>query len=384
MRAAMLNTTFRTLVTEAGTGTLCTTHLRIRPHSWESEPERITGLGFGVDGLSARFAAEGEALERATWRWGALWNNVTIPAPDCEIHLPEEIRVTLSARQLERLVENPGATLPICTGGGERTLIPSQAVFFLPRLAPDFKYHRVTSGWAYHVTKKRAIGKGYMEVIERDLQMLFWLGKLQSFLRPVPEAHLHEWGLKFGLDPRNHPLKVVQMAVNMEARFGGTGYFTMVIHAADKPPYTSIGSSLSSDPHRSFCSAMGECLMLRSHQYELVMEGTEDDSCDSFRGHTIRAAQLPEMRDKTLALIAQTGGADSLQEERLDYRKQSYMTLLLRPPPVINHGVVAKVWIDGCQGMVPAGFPHGVTERWRSDWGVTTETWEANRWHPFP
>jgi ribosomal protein S12 methylthiotransferase accessory factor YcaO len=377
----LLDLSFRTLVTELGIGTQCTSTIPIRTSFSELEPEFFSGAGFSTNPLLARFAAEGEMLERATWRAGILWNNVYLPDELCQI--PEEAQLLLSTKNFERLSTKPCTAIRVIHHDKHQSWIPSEVVFHTPKLAQNIKHNSATTGWAYHVTKEMAAAQGYREVIERDLQMLFWFGKLKPFLSRIPINQLQQWYADFAVDTKN-VIKVLQLKVNIASCFGDTAYFTLVIYVSDDEPYLSIGSSLKIDAKQSFLNAMGECIMLRSHQYEEFIKGVKQASDNSYNAHAIRATRKTEMRDKVLTLFATSNDVDSLSDSRLDYSKLNYQIAYLQPPPVINHGTVAKVWVEGCQNMVPAGFPYDVTKRWQNSWGINNKQWKENRWHPYP
>lgn len=383
----MLNSRFDTLVTELGKGLQCTANLTLRTTLSASNVQHVSGIGFSPNALSARFAAEGEALERATWQFGALWN--TVYFPDLACTFPEETQLILSAEHLKRLSESPCAALPLYTNKDANNppsqWCPAEAVFFFPKLSQTLQIHAVTTGWAYHSSKEEATAQGYREVIERDLQMLFWFGRLKPYLQCISDKQMQDWMRPYA-PTEKIPLQIVQMAVSLPKRFGGIAYFTLAICMTEEKPYLSIGSALKTDAQGSFQNALGECLMLRSHQYEQLLSGITEAPDNSYSTHVIRATRETKMRDKTIGLFStQTQAREaSLKEPRLDYQHQPYYVTYLKPPPVTQYGYVAKVWVDGCQGMVPIGFPYGVTKRWQQDWGINATTWEDNRWHPYP
>lgn len=377
-----LDISFRTLVTELGAGTQCVAMQSLRTHFSEQGPEPCIGMGYGNNALSARFAAEGEMRERATWRWGALWNSVHFPDGQCEI--PEETKLIMSAKDYTRLSTQPCTAIPVIHQDGRQSWIPSEAVFYMPKLAQDIRHNSATTGWAYHITKEQAAAQGYREVIERDLQMLFWLGKLKPFLKKLPMKLLRQWHTGFALDASKNATIVLQMNVNIARRFGKKAYFTLVLYASDEEPYLSTGSSLKLDAEHSFFNAMGECIMLRSHQHEQFIEGISEASANSYNAHVIRATRETTMRDRIFSLFSEDHNGDALEDPRLDYSRHKYRIAYLQPPPPINHDAVARVWVDGCQNMLPAGFSYGLTKRWQEAWGITEKQWRENRWHPYP
>jgi ribosomal protein S12 methylthiotransferase accessory factor YcaO len=385
MSARVLSHSFRSLVTETGAGTLCQARLALRVDAAEREARVFSGIGFGIDGLSARFAAEGEALERATWACGGLWNSVQVCAQvsnNARV-LPEEAALLLPAKWRRRLMERPATVIPAWEG--EKSVwIPAAAAFFYPTPAHDCKRHSVTTGWAFHADRESAAAQAYREVVERDLIMLYWYGRLGTYLRPLAPTVVEDWGRLCGLSGDGGPLRVLQTLVRLPARFGGDTCYTLVLHAADEMPYLSVGSALKPEPRQSFASAVGEYLMLRSHQHEQVLCGTREAPDTDFPAHVIRANREVGLRDETVALVQADTRLDARAEPRLDYRHLRYWLAYFDPPPMTRRGVVAKAWIDGCQPMLPAGVPCGLVERWRRDWHINLEEWEQRRWHPFP
>ena len=197
MPTRALSLSFRSLVTETGAGTLCHATLPLRVDPAEREPRVFSGIGFGVDGLSARFAAEGEALERATWAAGALWNSVRFT--DAPRVLPEEAALLLPAKWRRRLLERPATVISALENGENKVCIPAAAAFFYPTLSHDWKRHSVTTGWAYHTDRETAAASAYCEVVERDLAMLYWQGLLGAYLQPLAADTIQDWGRLCGL-----------------------------------------------------------------------------------------------------------------------------------------------------------------------------------------
>ncbi|MCX7099252.1 MAG: YcaO-like family protein [Methylococcales bacterium] len=371
-----LSLSFRSLVTETGAGMLCHATLPLRVDPAEREPRVFSGIGFGVDGLSARFAAEGEALERATWATGALWNSVHF-TEDARV-LPEEAALLLPAKWRRRLLERPATVISALENGGDKVWIPAAAAFFYPMLSHDWKRHSVTTGWAYHTDRETAAASAYYEVVERDLAMLYWQGLLGAYLQPLAAGTIRDWGRLCGLVGDCSPLQVIQTVVRLPSRFGGQAYYTLVLHASDEMPYLSVGQALKPSARQSFASAVGEYLMLRSHQHEQVLCGITEAPDTDFAAHVIRTNQAPNIRDKAVALTQSNIRLEALTESRLDYSHQRFWLAYFDPPPVTRQGVVAKVWIDGCQPMLPAGVPCGLVGRWRHDWNIGLNEWEQN------
>ena len=172
--------------------------------------------------------------------------------------------------------------------------------------------------------------------------------------------------------------------MRLPSRFGGKAYYTLVLHPSDEMPYLSVGQALKPGARQSFASAVGEYLMLRSHQHEQVLCGITEAPDTDFGAHVIRANRETGIRDKAVALIHSNTRLDALIEPRLDYSHHRFWLAYFDPPPVTRQGVVAKVWVNGCQPMLAAGVPCGLVERWRRDWSISLDEWEQNRWHPFP
>src|SRR5690242_12588482 len=89
-----LTSVLQTVATDIGWGFLAIAAISIRARKNHVQPDLITGVGFSSDPLRARFAAEGEAIERATWRMGGIWNDACLAK--VENVLPEEIRTTIT------------------------------------------------------------------------------------------------------------------------------------------------------------------------------------------------------------------------------------------------------------------------------------------------
>lgn len=375
---------FHTLAVDLGLGCQCKARFGLRTDPADFQEQVFMGVGFGVEAWSARQAAEGEALERATWHYGALWNSVWFP--DELGFLPEETRLMLKPAHITRLTAQPSASVPAFQGDAATPVwIPAEAVFFQPSLAQGLKRHSVTTGWAFHRTQAAAAATGYLEVIERDLQMLFWFGRLAPHLKSPPKDCLNRWLARMGwIFDRHSPLRILQTPVNVSQRFGAAGWFTVVLHPSDEPPYLSVGSALKTDREVSLRAALGEYAMLRTHQAELILAGIKQADPIRFTAHIIAASQTTELRDRALQLVSeiQLGRAGSYPH--LDYQALPYAVAFLQPPPIFHHGVVAKVWVGGCQPMIPAGFTCGLTDRWQNEFSISLPEWEAQRWHPYP
>ena len=388
----MLNTTFHTLVTEHGIGTQCKAQLLLRTNLEELEPQLFLGIGFSPDGLLARFAAEGELVERATWMYGVLWNSASFSMHS--IYLPDDVSLLFSKEHQKELQSVPSITFSAISSCGEELNIPAEAIFHYPKKRQFLKHHSVTTGWAFHSSKKEALAQGYREVIERDLQMLFWFGRLSSFLYRLPSTLLELWGEEYGiskkqLQSKTSELYLIQLGVKLHPSIGRNGYFTLAIVVSDKAPYLTVGSALKTSPKASFSTAMGEMIMLRSYQYDLVLRAKKDDNEESYGVHVSQATYQTTMRDKTKKLLSTIetslpSKCLAFTDKRLDYGTQNYQVSYFKPPPQTLKGVVAKVWVDNTQGMVPLGFEYTLCSRWKDEWNVTQQEWDANRWHPYP
>ena len=381
----MLTTTFHTMVTEYGMGTNCKTEFSFRTNMDSLEPQLFSGIGFSTDGLSARFASEGEAIERATWMYGALWNSASFSSNS--IYLPDDVSLLFSKEHQEELKKVPSITFPALSSNGDRLDIPAEAIFYYPKKRQFLKHHSVTTGWAFHNTKEEALAQGYREVIERDLQMLFWFGRLSSYLHKLPLTLVESWTEEYGvskkqLQSKTSKLHLVQLEVKLHPSMGEKGYFTLAIVVSNEAPYLSVGSALKPSSKASFSTAMGEMIMLRSYQYDLVLRGQKEDNEDSYGVHVSHATHQKEMRDKTEKLLSTI--ETSVDSKSLDYSTHNYQVVYLKPPPQTLKGVIAKVWVDNTQGMVPIGFDYTLCLRWRDEWRVTQQEWDANRWHPYP
>ncbi len=375
---------FQTLVSELGMGTQCSARFSLRTDPAEVIGQIFTGIGFGIDAWSARQAAEGEALERATWQDGALWNSVYFP--DELGVLPEEARLMLKPGHLARLAAQPAASIPAAFGDGAKPVwIPAEAVFFQTGLAQDLKRKTVTTGWAYHTTQQAAAATAYREVIERDLQMLFWFGRLTPYLSSPQPQCLEAWLVRLGLlAEKRSLLRVLQVEVTLAERFGGAGWFTLVFQPSVEMPYLSLGSALKTDREHSFRAALGEYWMLRCFQKDQLLCGVNQAEPTTFTAHVIAASHDPTLRDRALTLTQDAINNETAKETVLNYQALEYWVAFFQPPPIFPHGVVAKAWVDGCQPMIPAGFPCGLTARWRDEWSISLPEWEAQRWHPYP
>lgn len=382
MLSLPIEASFRTLSTEIAGCTQCAAILRLRIEPFQDMQRAFYGLGFGIDGFSARAAAEGECLERTTWFAGGLWTPVYF---NKDVIIPEEAKLFLSQEHIEAIERNDIPAISVNDWDGNQTWIPSTAVFHFPFIAPHLSIHSVTTGWAYHSILEQAIIKSYLEVIERDLICLFWYCRLSHYLKQIKDDDVRKCILSFGLAGKTIP-EAFQLNVLVPDRFGGKACFTLITYCSQEKPYLTIGSTIKRDPLDSLQSALGEFLMLRSNQYEQLLcdEKEEEDGPFNFKTHVIRASNKAFARDRTINLLKDIERLDAETEPRLNYSDKKYWIAAFNPPPIGCRGFVTKVWVDGCQPMVPAGLPCGLVERWKDDWYVSKEEWEANRWHPFP
>jgi ribosomal protein S12 methylthiotransferase accessory factor YcaO len=368
-----------TLVTDLGVLAGCHAELELRVDPTDPAGEVFGGYGIAADALGARLAAEGEALERATWLAGMCWADLVCPCADA--FLPEEARLLLPPGLAATLTAGPVAALPVTAADGEPRHIPAEAVFARPRLAQDRDRLSVTTGWAFRRGWPEAERAGYLEVIERDLLMLFWYGRLGPWLESLTPVQLAVAApaLMHGVAPQG--LSVLCTTVRIAERFGGQGTFVVALDVGQEPPYLSAGMALKNAPDTAIAAALGECFAVRAVQYERLLADRAPPDQVGFAAHIARAATDADLQARALALVAGVRGDAA---EPLCYRDLPFWSAHLRPPPRTRRGVVAKVWIDGCQPMLPAGCRGALAERWRTRFGVTEAEWEVGRWHPFP
>ena len=376
----MLNTTFKTVVSEYGVGIEAESTFSLRVEMEALKSQKILGLGFGLDALLARFASEGEAIERSTWQYGALWNSAYFTYG--ELFLPENVSLLFSKEDEKEIMQLPS----FCYGGedskGKVLSIPYKALFFYPKWKQFGNQHSVTTGWAFHSSKREALAQGYREVIERDLQMLFWHDRLGEYLTLLPQHQVDKYLEVYGKPlVKGSKFYLLQMPLKLHNTIHDKGYFTLVVQLSEEAPYVTTGSAVKEFEHDSFHSAMGELIVLRSYQYEMLLTDVNNSDEFSFESHIAKAIYEKSIRDKIekmLTKIAKNGS------QMLDYSKNDYQVVYLDPPPETRKGVVAKVWVDNTQGITPAGFKYKICSHWKKVWKMTQREWQENVWHPYP
>ncbi len=370
---------FRTLSTDLGALTACTARLALRVDPSSITPDAFYGYGFAADALSARVAAEGEVLERATWLHGSLWNDAWLP--DAPRFLPEEARLLLPPALTQSLAAEPTPAIPATHQRAHTPCwVPVEALFAQPRLAQDRARSAMSTGWAYHQSASAAVLAAYRETLERDLAMLFWYGRLAGALRVLTPDAVRAGVPWIASGTPASALAMLKTPIVVPPSYGGGACFALALCARDQPPYLSVGMSVRADAPAALRNAAGECLATRAGQSDTLLRGGPEPTDTDLRAHVHKAASDPSIRERALALVDAV--ATARQEPAPDYSALAAQVALLRPP--MRDGVVAKVWVDGCQPMVPAGVPCGLCARWQTHWGLTPQQWEADRWHPFP
>jgi len=378
----MLTTKFKTVITEYGVGIMATTEFPLRVEIENNIGKNFFGIGFSLDALLARLASEGEAIERSTWRYGALWNSATISYLD--IFLPEDTTLLFSKEEQKRMKRSPSLVYHAKSSNGELLHIPSEAIFFYPKRKQFGSHHSVTTGWAFHTSKSEALAQGYREVIERDLQMLFWHNRLDKYLKIIPKSKTQKWLKTYGQTPnKNSELYILQMKIKLHPSIHSSGYFTLAIQLSQKAPYISVGSAIKESDYGSFQTAIGEMIMLHTNQYNMILSALKYSDEFSYNSHISRATYEKTSRDRVRELISII--LKTKKRLNLDYSKHNYQVVYLDPPPNTLNGVVAKVWVDNTQGMVPAGFKeYKVSNYWKEKWNMSQAQWQENIWHPYP
>lgn len=376
----MFNTKFKTVAIEYGMGTQAISEFPLRVEMENFQAKRFSGIGFGLDALLARLASEGEALERATWRYGALWNSAVLSYKSP--FLPDEVKVLFTKKEQEEMHSLPSVAYKAWSSEGEALMIPSVLLFFYPKRKQFGEQHAVTTGWAFHSSKSEALAQAYREVIERDLQMLFWHDRLGDYLSCVSSSRKNKWLSSYGGKVESRAkIYLLEMPLKLHSSIHTDAWFSLVFIVNDEAPYLSIGSAVKASAHKAFETAMGEMMMLRSYQYEMILTGEKNSDEFNYKSHVTKATYEKKSQTRVKKLIANLKGN---KENILDYSEHAYQVVYLDPPPQTREGVVAKVWVDRTQGMVPAGFQYKVCEHWQTFWQVSQASWEANAWHPYP
>ena len=378
----MLTTKFQTVITEYGVGIKATTEFLLRVEIDNNIGKKFLGIGLSLDALSARLASEGEAIERSTWRYGALWNSATLCYDN--MFLPEDTTLLFSKEEQNNMTRSPSLVYRGKSSNGELLSIPSEALFFYPRRKQFGSHHSTTTGWAFHTTQSEALAQGYREVIERDLQMLFWHNRLDKYLEIIPKNKTQKWLKAYGQTPnKDSELYLLQMPIGLHPSIHANGYFTLAIQVRKKIPYLSIGSAVKESAHGSFQTAIGEMIMLNSHQYDMVLTDIKYDDEFSYNTHVTQATYEKTARDRVQEIIFTL--LKRKEKLKLDYSKHNYQVVYLDPPPKTVKGVVAKVWVDKTHGMLPAGFKeYRVSNHWKEKWNMSQTEWQENAWHPYP
>ena len=359
--------------TDVGWGTYASALLRLRTAPAIVDEVHIRGMGFSKNPLEARLAAEGEAIERATWQWGHTWNQIAIDFKG-DVCRPEEV----SALSRHRSIDETGWVVP---GWRRGTGIGIPAEYVFPNIGFDFQEEIpfVSTGWAFSSKLESALRRSLMEVIERDLLMRFWY-HLPFSIRKA-DHWLHDFGWTDDLgEGSNHYALLGQVTLGLDCL---EGYFCIIAVTGSQPPYLTTGQALELSQDVALEKAWRELVMLRTHQYDCILRGEREGVSRTFQENYLRATYAPDARDRFLNLV-ESFSEEGIQHKKANYEEYDKMWISLQPPTGIAQDCfVTKVWVDGCQPMVPGGVDIEPVGTWRT-MGINGSDLIANRWHPFP
>lgn len=376
-----ISTTFETRACEIGWGQHCISALGVRADSYSPDQKIFYGVGCSSSPWEARLSAEGEAIERATFELGHAWSDAHL-AQSSTI-LPDEASLLMSTSEKRYLTRpyTPSITATNLSGG--YTTIPLAAVFNVIEDQTVMAGASLSTGWAYFPDSLNAIRRSYYEVIERDLNMVFWFNRGAEILEHADISEISSVCHDICLSVQRTFPDVYVAEVKIPDQMGSKAFYALAIYSSVSKPYLSVTAAVRQSRALAIRAAYRELVMLRVDQHENIISGRKIAS-DGYTAHVDRTNHDISMCDHVLWICERVKSQPHIKKLIVDYRNFETMFASFPPPPSILTGVVTKVWINGCQPMPPASVPCSALPSWCERWDISEHDWSNNRWHPFP
>ncbi|HCJ6374181.1 YcaO-like family protein [Citrobacter sp. RHBSTW-00671] len=310
----------------------------------------ISGYGFGECLLGAKQRSLGEAIERMAFFYSNKWCDIFLSN---SYLIPEELywmahdeALKLEARQYVLCIN--GESL-----NGELVHIPAVCAMTLPH--NDDAISRTSTGWAFHPNLSIAKEKALFEVIERDLNVRFWLGLMPplgkisaSSIADIREIKTDSWSVETGV-----------LAVHLYDK--SIAYWVICAFVTNEAPYVAVGTAISRTKEGALSSAFDEMVATRVYQFDRYLSPIDKYPDGDYAQHTWRACIDPKMPGMVMKNLTQK---DEQELPSISYvGRRILISKLELPRQFESFGHVVKAWVDGCAPLPALGQNYRVPIR---------------------